>query len=263
MDIPFPRWHSAIYERRSRRRFDSKPVESNPLSYLYALCAAFRPFTTVRAVLVTEAADKVFKGIVGAYGKIKGAPAFIAFVGNMDSPHVQEEIGYMGEGIILETTALGLGSCWIGGFFKPEVAAALTGTKENERVLCVTPIGYVRKRQSFEERIMSVFGLHNRRKPLSRLTSGLEEKEWPEWISSVLEAARLAPSAVNRQPWRFHIEPNSITVSVDGGSRDSSVSKRLDCGIAMLHIEVAALNYGIQGRWEFLDAPQVARFNIA
>ncbi len=211
---------------------------------------------------MTEAPDNVFKGIVGAYGKIKGAPAFIAFVGNMDSPHVQEEVGYMGEGIVLEATALGLGSCWIGGRFKPEVAASLTGTKEDERVLCVTPFGYVKKRQSFEERIISVFGLTSRRKPLSRLTSGLEEKQWPEWTSSVLEAARLAPSAINRQPWHFHIEPNNITISADSGSRDSTVSKRLDCGIAMLHIEIAARHYGMQGRWEFLDAPQVARFTI-
>jgi len=39
------------------------------------------------------------------------------------------------------------------------------------------------------------------------------------------------------------------------------VSKQLDCGIAMLHIEVAALNCGIRGNWQFLKAPQVARFS--
>ena len=40
------------------------------------------------------------------------------------------------------------------------------------------------------------------------------------------------------------------------------VFKRLDCGVAMLHIEVAALDCGVRGRWEFLKAPKVARFTI-
>ena len=38
--------------------------------------------------------------------------------------------------------------------------------------------------------------------------------------------------------------------------------KRLDCGIAMLHIEVAALNCGVKGKWELLASPQVARFTV-
>ena len=66
-------------------------------------------------------ADKVFRGMIGSYGRINGAPAFIAFIGDMQSQYVQEEVGYTGEGIILEATALGLGTCWVGGFFKPDV----------------------------------------------------------------------------------------------------------------------------------------------
>jgi hypothetical protein len=32
--------------------------------------------------------------------------------------------------------------------------------------------------------------------------------------------------------------------------------------IAMLHVEVAALNDGIKGKWEFLESAQVARFKV-
>ncbi|MCK5654431.1 MAG: nitroreductase family protein, partial [Dehalococcoidia bacterium] len=77
-----------------------------------------------------------------------------------------------------------------------------------------------------------------------------------------LEAATLAPSAINRQPWRFYVEPDSITVSIYGSRLEFGISKRLDCGIAMLHIEVAALDCGVQGKWEFLEAPKVSRFTI-
>ncbi len=40
------------------------------------------------------------------------------------------------------------------------------------------------------------------------------------------------------------------------------MAKRLDCGIAMLHIELGALSKGVKGRWELLKQPQVARFVV-
>jgi len=204
----------------------------------------------------------VFKGAIGPYGKIKGAPDFIAFIGDMDSPNVWEQVGYTGEGIILEAEALNLATCWVAGFFRPEVVAFLTGIGEGERVLAVTPIGYAAKRHSLEERVMTGFGVTHRRRPLSGLVTGLRESEWPQWVKSALEAARLAPSAANRQPWRFKVEPNNITVSVNTVGREYGLSKRLCCGIAMLHIEVAAMAFGMSGRWEFLEPPFVARFEI-
>ncbi len=263
MEIPFSRWYPAIPKRRSRRQFEPTPVVPELLEHLRTVCTEFRPFPNARAVVVTESPDRVFRGAVGPYGKIKGAPAFIAFIGNMDSPHVQEEVGYTGEGIILEATSLNLATCWVGGFFRPKVVASLIGISENERVLAVTPIGYATERQTQEERLMTGFGLTHRRKALSRIATGLQKSEWTDWIKAALEAARLAPSAVNRQPWKIHVEPDSITVSVNRRVPNFNVSRRLDCGIAMLHIEVAALSYGIKGKWEFLKPPQVARFRIA
>jgi len=263
MEIPFSKWHVAIFCRRSRRSFDSTELESSLLAQLETICREFRPFPQARAELVTQSPDKVFKGAIGPYGKIKGAPAFIAFVGDMDDPHIQEKVGYLGEGIILEATAMDLDTCWVGGFFRPKVAASVVGISGNERVLSVTPVGHATEDFSLEERIMTGFGLAHQRKPLTELVTGLDKMELPHWMKSALEAARLAPSAVNRQPWRFYVGPYSITISVDSPRFTFGVSKRLDCGIAMLHIEVAALDCGVQGEWEFLKAPKVARFTIA
>jgi nitroreductase len=262
MEIPFSRWHAAISRRRSRRSFDSTELESSVLAQLETICREFRPFPQARAELVTQSPDRVFKGAIGPYGKIKGAPAFIAFIGDMNDPHIQEKVGYLGEGIILEATAMNLDTCWVAGFFRPKVATSLVGTSKNERILSVTPVGHATEDFSLEERIMTGFGLAHRRKPLTELVTGLDQAELPHWMKSALEAARLAPSAINRQPWRFYVEPCSITVSVDSPRFTFGISKRLDCGIAMLHIEVAALDYGVQGKWESLQAPQVARFTI-
>ena len=221
------------------------------------------PFPNARSCLVTESIKDVFKGIVGSYGKVKGAPAFIAFIGNIDSDSVQEEVGYTGEGVILEATALGLNTCWVAGFFKPESATSLVEIKSNERVLAVTPVGYARRFESLEEKLMTGFGRTHRRGPISRLISSLTQDSFPEWIRATIQAARLAPSAVNRQPWGFDVQDDSITVYVRTSSPEFTVSKRLDCGIAMLHIEVAALNCGVRGDWQFLKAPQVARFSTS
>ncbi len=262
MDIPFSRWYPAIEKRRSRRHFDaSRPIESDKLSALDTVCKQFMPFPNARSCLVTESVKDVFKGIIGSYGKIKGAPAFIAFIGDMDSASVQEEVGYTGEGIILEATALGLNTCWVAGFFKPESVSSLVEIKSNERVLAVTPVGYARRFESLEEKLMTGFGRTHRRVPISRLFSSLTQDSLPGWIRASIQAARLAPSAVNRQPWGFHMEDKSITVYVRIGGPEFSVSKRLDCGIAMLHIEVAAMICGVRGDWQFLKAPQVARFS--
>jgi nitroreductase len=259
MEILFQRWHEALFMRRSRRLYEERPVPAGVLERLAATCNGFRPFDTARA-LATELSGKVFKGIIGDYGKIRGAQFFIAFIGDTGDPHVNEKTGYTGEAIILEATALGLGTCWVGKSFDHVVADSLAAVGENERVFAVTPVGYAAGEASFEEKLMTGFGRAHGRKPLARLASGMPEAEWPDWIRAALRAARVAPSAVNRQPWRFLVEPDSITVSADNLNDSYGISKRLDCGIAMLHIEVAARACGVAGKWEFLDPPAVARY---
>ncbi len=116
------------------------------------------------------------------------------------------------------------------------------------------------KKYTLEEKILAGLASGHKHKPLTELCSGLPRKKWPGWIECGLEAARLAPSAVNRQPWRFQIEANSVTISVDSEKNTYNIPKRLDCGIAMLHFELGAYVHGIKGKWEFLNTPQVAKF---
>jgi len=263
MEIPFTRWYPVIAKRRSRRKYDaSRPIPEEIVSTLQKVCTDFRPFPYARAELIAGSPDDVFRGALGTYGKVQGSPAYLAFIGDMRNPHAQETAGYTGEGVILEAAARGLATCWVAGFFQPKVVAKWVKINSGERVLAVSPVGYVKDKTTFEEKAMAGFGRHLRRKPLSKLTTGLPKNEWPGWIKSALDAARLAPSAINRQPWKFHVETNSITISISGRIPDFNVSKRLDCGIAMLHLEIAALSQGIQGSWELLESLRVARFSF-
>ena len=76
MDIPFSRWYPAIETRRSRRHFDpNRPIDPQSLAALEAACREFRPFPHVRAALVNAPAKDIFRGIVGGYGKVSGAPS--------------------------------------------------------------------------------------------------------------------------------------------------------------------------------------------
>ena len=263
MEIPFSRWNLAIEKRRSRRHFDPNiPIAPEVLAVLDRVCNQFAPFPGARSRLVTKPAKSVFKGIIGSFGKIKDAPAFVAFIGGMEDSFVQEKVGYTGEGIILEATALGLNTCWVAGFFRPEIVASLIEVSKKEQVLAITPVGYARECESWEEKLMTGFGRSHNRLALSNLVRGLPRDQWPDWVNVSLEAARRAPSAVNRQPWSFKVQDDGITVLVRTRVPEFNVSKRLDCGIAMLHVEVAAADCGCKGEWEFLPSPQIAKFKI-
>jgi len=262
MVIPYSLWYPAIAKRRSRRLFDANPISLKLFVKVQAVCNDFKPFQGIRSVPVIYPVDEVFKGIVSHYGKIKGAPAFVVFIGDTKESYIETKVGYMGEGIILEATSLHLDTCWVGASFRPEVIVSRIFIGEDEKVFAVTPIGHAAEKTSLEEKVLTGFGCTHKRKTLSELCDGLEESKWPPWIKAALEAARLAPSAVNRQPWRFRVEADNILISVDDLNDTYNIPKRLDCGIAMLHIEVAARYQGVTGHWEFLPPPEVARFSI-
>ncbi len=253
-------WYAAIKIRHSTRIYNGVLLKEEALKALNSLIRDYNPFSGVRAVLVTEEVDEAFKGIIGGYGKVKNAPAYLAFIGDLDDPNVQEKLGYLGEGLILGATELGLATCWIGGFFKRQVVSSKVGLKGNEKVLAISPVGYPAAKANWEERLMHNLAKSYKRKDLEKLLLSPSPKELPNWAQLALEAARLAPSAVNRQPWRFVVEERKVTICLDSPKDSLNISKRLDCGIAMLHLELGAIEAGMEGRWHFLSGNQVAEF---
>jgi len=260
MNIPFETWYPALFKRQSRRCFLPRLPEEGIVARLEEVCRDFKPFSEVRVEFIKHNPDKVFRGIIGRYGKVTGAPYYMAFIGAMSSPRVQECAGYVGEAVILEATALGLDTCWVGGMFRPEAARAHILLEDGEKILSVTPIGHAEKSYNTTEKLLKRFAMSAKRKSLNQLI--ISGHIHSPWVGKALEAARLAPSAANRQPWRFSIGDDSVTISMETARDSSFISRRLDCGIAMLHIELGALAAGVAGRWEFLDNPDVARFVV-
>jgi nitroreductase len=262
MALPVESWYQSILLRHSERSYSDEPVSEKDLSRLEKTCREFRPYKGARAELVRSPPDDVFKGAVGSYGKVRGAPHYVAYVGDNDSPTADIALGYMGEGIILDATSLGLNTCWVAGFFRPEVVRKHIDVADSEYVAGVTPIGYAEDKAVRIDSLRSGHIKMHKRQQLHNLI--LHESLAPkQWMTKALEAARLAPSAVNRQPWRFLIEDDSITITeTSSGFLFGRIPYRLDCGIAMLHLELGALATGTRGKWTILETPQVAKFQI-
>jgi nitroreductase len=255
LDANAVRWLGAIEVRRSRRSYDGTPVAAEDLDALDALARAFRPWPEARVELLREAPDSVFLGIIGAYGGVSGATSAFAFIGPHEGGH--EQVGCTGQALVLEATARGLNTCWVGGLFGSAPVTHLLGLSADERVFAVSPVGHACEVPTRKERLIFGAGKPKHRRTIATIAPGHEG--WPSWASRAAEAVRVAPSAMNREPWRLRMEDGALVIGMEGVGTPR-ISRRLDCGIAMLHAEVAARAEGVGGTWELLASPDVARY---
>jgi hypothetical protein len=276
--LPAADWAAAVVVRHSARTFTGEAVAPTELRRLEVLCDSFPAPQVARVVVVRDAPDTLFTGFVGSYGRVLGAPSALLMVGTETARSFQEAAGYLGEAVILEATSLGLGTCWVAGFFDRTVASTLVPLAPGECVLAISPLGYAALRPRAGERMMKRAVRAHKRKPAEEIAPGFDDESWPAWAAEGVRLARVAPSAVNRQPWRFELDKRvsaaglsadmtryarAITVSAVTKGSEGNISRRLDCGIAMLHFEIGARLMGASGRWESLEAPEVARYRLA
>ena len=254
-------WLGSVSRRHSRRAFDGGAAEPEGLEQIEALCRAWRPYADARTVPIVRPIVDIFTGVVGAYGKVTGAPHVLAFIGDERADFTDQHVGYTGEAIVLEAASLGLATCWVGGFFNAKKVCQLVDLSPGERVYAVSPIGYALGRASLSERVMAAIAGAHHRKQVADIAPGAAREEWPAWAVAAVETARLAPSALNRQPWRFRFEDGGLVLAKDSAFETPKVAKRLDIGIAMLHAEIAAEAHGIHGSWTDLAGTDVARFD--
>lgn len=257
------KWYEAIKHRRSIRDYSAKSLDENVIKHLMNFTSEINNNNdNVRIVFVNERSENVFKGVIGGYGKISDSPSYAVFIEDTEDKNCNEKLGYYGEAFVLEATTLGLGTCWVSGTFNLETVKKHVTLSENEKIHSVTPIGYAKEKSSFASSMISTFLGSTKRKSLQEISSGLDSLT-PKWISDGIEAARIAPSAINKQPWHFKINENSVVVSIAKGHENNKLSPRLDCGIAMIHFEIGAKYHGISGEWEYMLSPEVAAFKAS
>ena len=229
MAFTMERWHSAVGQRFSVRKYREEPSKEEIEAL--RMQADMLSARGVRIVLARD--QKAFAPILLGAGKVRGTGWFAAFL-NTDAD--ERTVGYLGETFVLECTAMGFGTCWL-GLYNKRAAADAVKLRSGEQLTCITPIGIsaepyaARPRRSLDQ----LTGL-----PQSRL------QELPEWQRYALECARLAPSATNTQPWRYIVEGEDIRVRCTGNNFGFGY---IDCGITMLHLELGAAHGGVAGDW--------------
>lgn len=191
---------------------------------------------------------------LGTYGVIKGASTFMGIsVPDKDLAHVAA--GYEFENLILEATALGLGTVWLAATFNREGFASAMGVPKNELFPAISPVGYPAAKRSLTESLMRTAMRSSSRKEwntlfyLDNFQTPLHKDESGDYAEP-LEMLRLAPSDKNTQPWHVLKASNSYHFFVtykSGISRGEEIIKRVDAGIALSHFHQTVLELGLKG----------------
>lgn len=198
----------------------------------------------------TEQVNDVLTFMIGSYGLVRNAPHLLVGILPTDDDRARIDLGFVLEHVVLEATRLGLGTCWITGTYDPREAGDVVGLEPGEDAAAVCTLGHPAEEGygRFHTRTIRRLAGGHRRKPLPDIVF---DERWNEpWapeeadpdLVSVMEHARLAPSARNAQPWRFIVEADRITLAV--------VERRfIDAGIVMSHVSLASAAVACDGRW--------------
>ncbi|MHA2180368.1 MAG: nitroreductase family protein [Promethearchaeota archaeon] len=262
-----------IQERISHRTYTGHPLEKNLRDKIVSLLENYElksPFSEYAGkarfkLLSIPEFDPKEKKKIGTYGFIKGAQDFI--VGAVEkSQYDREHYGYLLETIILSATDLGLGTCWIGGYFNRSLFSRKINCTSHEILPAITPVGFTAPKR-VKEKIIRSFAKADKRFPWDTLffegnLSNPLSKIKTEEYSKLLEMVRLGPSAGNKQPWRIIKMPDENVYHFysinpkDGRFLKYSRFRPLDIGIAVCHFDLTAKELDIKGTWIF-EKPQI------
>ena len=217
----------AIKARHSVRQYLDKPIEAEKIEAIQACIDLCNREGGVHLQLVTNEPKAFRKGVDWPkYGKFGNVENYIAVVapkgkgGDMTA-------GYYGEKVVLLVQALGLNSCWVGLTFKKVKQAYSVG--EGEVLKAVISIGYGTT-QGVQ---------HPQKKSIADIAVNKSStSNFPDWFVNGVEAALLAPTAVNQQKFEFILHDDN---RVEAVAKFSLIGyAHLDLGIAKYHFEVGA-----------------------
>lgn len=207
----------AMKARHSVRQYKNKPLDKEVISTLQAEIAACNEESGLHIQLVTDE-PKAFDGFMAHYGKFSGVTNYIAMIGKNQGLH--EKCGYYGERLVLLAQQLGLNTCWVAmSYSKIKTAFVLD---KGEKLCVVIALGYGETQ-----------GVPHKSKSINQVAK--TDGEMPEWFKSGIEAAQLAPTAMNQQKFLFTQKGNQVSAKAGIG-----FYTKLDLGIVKYHFEIGA-----------------------
>ena len=216
----------AIEARHSVRAYTGQPLAADVVKVLEEKIRELNEKGHLHMQLIRNE-TKAFQGKLAKYGKFRGVNNYIVMAGKK-ADDLDERIGYYGEQLVLLAQTLGLNTCWVGLSY-----SKVPGTyvlEAGEVIKAYISIGYG-ETQGVSHKIKSVEQVSN----ANDLT--------PSWFRQGVEAALLAPTAVNQQKFFFEYIParDGKPVRVQAKRNFSLIGfTQMDLGIAKCHFEIGA-----------------------
>lgn len=207
----------AIQTRHSVRSYLQKPLEDGVKSALQNEIRAINQEAGLHFQLVVNE-PKAFDSLMARYGKFSGVTNYIALVGKK-SPNLDELCGCHGERLVLLAQQLGLNTCWVAMTYK-KIPGAFQ-VDPGEKLTVVIALGYG-----------AVQGVPHKSKPAEAVAKDFGKA--PEWFRRGVNAALLAPTAMNQQKFSFAMKDGRVLAKADAG-----FYTKIDLGIVKYHFEVA------------------------
>lgn len=208
----------AIEARHSVRAYTKRPIDGEVLNALQAEIDACNQASGLSIRLFLDEPNAV-KGLWASYGAFENADNYLALSGP-DTDALFPLCGYWGERLVLFAETLGLSTCWIAGSYKKGRVKKRIG--EGEALAAIISIGYGARP-----------GKPHRSKTFAQVTE--IDGEAPDWFRKGVEAALLAPTAINQQRFLFRYRNGKATVKALKGPYSL-----IDLGIVQYHYEIGA-----------------------
>ena len=208
----------AIRQRHSVRQYTDKPLGEDVIRPLEEEIAAYNKESGLHIQLVKNE-PKAFDSFMAHYGKFSGVTNYIAMIGKK-GPDLEEACGYYGERLVLKAQQLGLNTCWVAMTYSKIRSAFSVG--EGEKLCIVISLGYGKTQ-----------GVPHRSKAIEKVAK--TDGPAPDWFTSGVEAALLAPTAMNQQKFQFTLTDDKVSVRAGVG-----FYTKVDLGIVRYHFEAGA-----------------------
>jgi len=215
----------AIEARHSVRAYKEQPLKEEVAKVLEEQIAVLNRDGNLHIQLIQNE-TKAFQGTMAKYGKFRNVSSYIVMAGKK-SEDLDERVGYYGEHLVLLAQTLGLNTCWVGLSYSKVPGTYVLA--DGEKIACYIAIGYG-ETQGAGHKIKTVEQVSN----ASDIT--------PSWFKKGVEAALLAPTAVNQQKFSFEyagMSNNRHKVHAKKGFSMIGYTQ-MDLGIAKYHFEIGA-----------------------
>ena len=204
--------------RHSVRQYMETPLEEGVINALEKEIDACNDESGLHIQLVKNE-PKAFNGFMAHYGKFSGVTNYIALVGKKTAV-LDEACGYYGERLVLKAQELGLNTCWVALTYK-KVPSAFE-IRRGEKLALVIALGYGKTQ-----------GAAHKSKTSAEVSNVTPES--PQWFKDGVDAALLAPTAMNQQQFMLTLDNGAVEAKARPG-----VCAKVDLVIVKYHFELGA-----------------------